>query len=250
MYTDKRFVIIGPARTGSTMMRTMLNQLDGVVCHGEIFAPTRILGLSNKVNNDMSDQELLKLRRIREFEFLKKVKFTPNNVCGIKIIYHQLLSISGQNFLRTLLENEGIKIVHLWRKDLEARFYSETILKYKFNNKSKEKTPLNINHSCDAREIYSESERLINCGNLIQNLFINHDSLSLCYEDFLDKSSIRNELLNFLGIPQLSENKFSIPNKRLSFDNKEVNVILENKNIESAKFRDLRINLPAINFLS
>ena len=219
MSSEKRFVVIGPARTGSTMVRSMLNALPGVICHGELYAINRLLGLSNKADIKLPQKKLLQMRMRDEKQFWNEIGFLPSNRCGLKILYNQLLAYTGQNILDYLRKNKNIRILHLWRRNLEARYYSEELLKYKFNNSSTK-----IDHQCDSKILFSENERMIKCGNIIYDLLAENPILSICYEDFVDSIDVRLNVLSFLDIPIDQIDNFSIPKKRMSFENDDVEV--------------------------
>ena len=94
--------------------------------------------------------------------------------------------------------NPKIKIIHLWRNDLEARYYSQIILKYKANLKKTTEETLQIKHKCSSELcFFSEAVRLINWGNLIVDIFRNNQIFNLSYEDFISNAQTRLKFYRF-----------------------------------------------------
>ena len=118
MTKENRFIIISPPRTGSTLLRTMLNSVPELICHGELYALKRVLGVSHHKKSKLSRNELFRLRTINEPMFWSTMGFEAENKVGFKILYEQFLSVSAANILNLLDENPGIKIIHLWSKHL------------------------------------------------------------------------------------------------------------------------------------
>ncbi|MCK5536709.1 MAG: sulfotransferase domain-containing protein [Bacteroidales bacterium] len=238
---DNRFIILAPPRTGSTMVRMMLNSVDNIICHGEVFAIHRVLGISTKVNTNYSVESLFQLRNENMKKFLAVMEFSDKNKCvGMKVLYNQLLKSAE---LIQYIKDNKIKIIHLWRNDLEARHYSELILNIKVRNKNVEGKKT-IYHKSTASMIFKEAKELILWGNLYQDIFKENPILNISYEDFLIDEKTRINLLEFLSQDENLIENLQIPQKRFSFDNKDVDIILENKEEESSQFKLLVHKLP------
>jgi|GEM_PF-5439160 len=249
MSADNRFIIIGPARTGSTMLRTMLNNIPSVTCHGELYALKRTLGVSPKVGIDLEPEALFQLRVDDEASFYEKINFLHSKYVGLKAIYFQLFSPTGINFLRKIQQEKSIKIIHIWREDLIARHFSEVSLNYKARHRNNIDKQIEIEHLCDPTIMLNEAATLINWGNFIVEAFGKERVHNIIYEDFIESTHKQGKLLDFLNIKLEERNYFKVPNKRISFDNEKVKVNFINKDIAVRKFSDGLKNLPERLFL-
>ncbi len=243
---DKRFVILAPARTGSTMLRTVLNKLPNYKCHGELYAINRILGLLPEVTS-VDQPELLKLRNEKPEEFHKEIKFVFGQQVGLKAIYFQLFNQTGLRFLRKLQVEKSIKVIHLWRNDLAARHFSEIALNYKAKFRNAEDV-VNIKHQCDHNVMLNEAKRLIDCGNMLKDMLGDDRFLNIEYEKFVSSYEERALLFKFLNFSEEDVESFEIPEKRISFENKSVNIDFVDQKIETDKFQANIANLPKMEF--
>jgi len=127
------FVVLSPARAGSTSLRETLDSFDGVLCHGEIFAPARILGISKKTDVKDATQKIRKLEKVSFYN--KLLGPSDFNYCGVKILFHQFLAPVNCYYVNRLL-SERPKVVFLWRRNLLKRLQSELLLRVSVGNYS------------------------------------------------------------------------------------------------------------------
>ena len=119
----KKFVIIGPARSGSTLLRTMLNQHPEVCCHGEMYGIKRVLGQSKHALNPLDPEIALKLRQSDPVKFLHEQVFTSQcPTVGFKLLYGQMMQMDFSPVLQQLIEMPDLRVVFIWRRDLIARY--------------------------------------------------------------------------------------------------------------------------------
>lgn len=205
--SENRFVLVGPARSGSTMLRVMLQKLPGARCCGESYAKTTVRGSPSQ--SGLSKEGLYSLRRQDDQKFLEEIGYVPQRTAGIKILYDQFFGLWSANFVRFLRENPDIKVIHLWRKDLPARYFSELLHITKALNKGT-RLPKVIDHQCDADILYQDSLRLVNTSHLIDDILRDHAIHHAAYEDIRFSEEARLNLLRFLGMESALK-KFKVP---------------------------------------
>jgi len=127
-----RFIIICAARTGSTMLRSMLNSHPQMVCHGEVFSP-RLSGFAGIYNQKDSDspirQFVEKKRNERPVDFLRDYVFYAGSyqAIGAKIKYDELEQPRWSAVFDSLLADRDIRVVHLIRENRLRRLVSAII---------------------------------------------------------------------------------------------------------------------------
>jgi len=120
-----RFVIIASPRTGSTHLTSLLNEQDGIACHGEIFHPKKVF--VRWPRPDKAPEAMAKLMKLREQDprrFLDHISANSGNCqhVGFKIF-------AGHNdaFLETLIADNAVRKIVLWRSNLLASYSSSLI---------------------------------------------------------------------------------------------------------------------------
>lgn len=237
------FVIVSAPRTGSTLLRTCLDSLEGVICHGEVLGINRVMGVSHKIGN-VNIEELFDLRRANDFDFLSALKFykEEKNTIGLKALYYQLLHRQTSGVMDLFIKDKNIKIIHLWRKNLDKRFYSEAILNYQV--KAKRQGLELVKHSCSTEEVFRDAELTIRSANIVNDIFKSHNVLNICYEDFVGSENSRHNLVKFLGLDPLSQS-IKIPDKRISFQH-PVQILFDGKEEALGYYRENVHNLPPL----
>jgi len=189
------FIVLSPARAGSTSLRETLDSLDGVVCHGEIFAPARVLGISKKVDVKDVTQKARKLEKVTFYNNL--ILPSGFDFCGVKVLYHQLLAPVNCYYVNRLL-SENPKVVFLWRRNLLKRLQSELLLRVSVGN-----------YSLDDYQNVSEADVIADCfyqmemAAWITKMLRLHglkDIFFIDFEDMIDPEYTLNDLLFFIGI--------------------------------------------------
>jgi LPS sulfotransferase NodH len=107
---DSKFIIFSKGRTGSNLLRTLLNSHPEIVCEGDIFLRLYVRILSLKL-------------------YIKgRIAKNPTNVYGFQLKLTQLerQKIDAKQFLSYLHEN-GWKIIYLSRKNLFRRIISAKV---------------------------------------------------------------------------------------------------------------------------
>lgn len=120
-----RFVIICPARTGSTMLRKALLARGDISCHGEIMGLARPHGLIRR-DTTLDKDEAWRLHAEDPIELVRhafgKSAVSGRSIFGFKLLYQQLEARPA--VADWLAADRDIAVVHLWRRDLCERFIS------------------------------------------------------------------------------------------------------------------------------
>jgi LPS sulfotransferase NodH len=198
-----RFLIIAPARSGSTLLREMLNRHPEVCCHGEVFGVHRVLGHSTHAMRALDPELALKLRRRDPVAFLEAQVFASKRpVTGFKLLYSQMLQMEFAPVLQRLIEMPDLRVVHLWRRDLIARHVSEARLRLKAaQRQAAPGTGATLEHAL--RPALVERACRINLAGraCAVQLFARQPAMALDYEHFIeDQAAQSTRLCSFLGV--------------------------------------------------
>ncbi len=118
--TGGRFVVLTTQRNGSTWLMSLLNQVDGVAAHGELFLPRpRVQGV-RRWDSDFAYPRYVERqpdgplpRPFSTFSYLRKLYDQPELV-GFKLMYSQLRSFP--EILGYLIRHR-VPVVHLIRQN-------------------------------------------------------------------------------------------------------------------------------------
>lgn len=198
-----RFLIIAPARSGSTLLRVMLNRHPEVCCHGEVFGLHRVLGQSAHALQALDPELALKLRRRDPVKFLDEHVFaTRKPVAGFKLLYSQMLQLEFAPVLQRLIEMPDLRVVHLWRRDLVARHVSEARLRLKATQRSASPGPgATLEHALRPAVVERSCRTNLAGRACATQLFARQPAMTLDYEDFIGSHAAHSQrLCQFLGI--------------------------------------------------
>ena len=130
-----RFVIVGAARTGSTLLVRTLNSIEGICCHGELLAD-RVRGYRDGFDPEQAsraerDERLRRLGRARDEDpvaFIRQALDSGHPATGCKALYSDLLDPRWRAVTAALLDMPGIRFIHLVRHNSLRRYVSQQIL--------------------------------------------------------------------------------------------------------------------------
>ena len=131
-----KFVIVGAARTGSTLLVKTLNTLGGVCCHGELLGPENVRGYEDgfdlknagKQERDARSKRLLLARNSDPIRFIEQALDQGETAVGFKALYSAILNPRWQDVVAHLLRDPAIRFIHLRRRNGLRRFVSEQVL--------------------------------------------------------------------------------------------------------------------------
>lgn len=198
-----KFIIVAPARSGSTLFRELLDRHPQACCHGEVFGIQRVLGFSSNASRPMALDEALRLRTRNPARFLtEEVWSSPRPQVGFKLLYTQLFHFGFVPALATLLAATDLRVIHLWRKDLIARHVSEVRLKMKVAQKTANGPPPDFwDNAMRPGAIEKACEANIAARACARSLLRDFPSIDVCYEDFVGRHAEEaGRLCDFLDI--------------------------------------------------
>ncbi|MEM9256962.1 MAG: Stf0 family sulfotransferase [Pseudomonadota bacterium] len=190
---NTRFIIVGAARTGSTLLVRTLNSLPNIRCHGELLLPDNVRGYEDgfdpaKATADRRADRLNRLRQERDADplgFIRNALQDPSGATGFKAIYSTLFHPTWSNLFDKLLADSGFKIVHLVRRDNLRRYVSEQVLQAggpihsAAGGRADRRVTLDIDIDAFAAHCQELEEETRRVRSLIEQL----DTLELLYED-------------------------------------------------------------------
>lgn len=199
------FVILGTARTGSTMLWSYLNS------HPDILCLRGVYGSTNKINfgkfygelpEEYHSSELIKLRNEKPIEFLEnyvwKEYSKPFKAVGFKYFYDHNRHLANKNeVINYFTENKAIKFLHLKRDNLLATLFS---YKRALAQQQWAKANTNFRTSITVQECNDYFKQIIDSQKRFDELFtdrtlqVNYDNLLNATEQTLQK------VLDFIGV--------------------------------------------------
>jgi len=193
------FIILGPARSGSTLLRNLINRHPKITCHGELFAK-RILGYAL---NSPPTHDLLKIRSEGVDNFLDFIYSGKSTVIGFKLLYEQCFQAERVHLIDKINERR-VKVIHLWRKNLASVYVSRRNL----INFEKEPISISKNEFLEfIRSINSAKKHTIKAVHGLQRL-------DIFYEDLISNHAmVLDSIFDFLGAERI---KISLPDKKIS----------------------------------
>ena len=184
----ERFIIICPARSGSTMLRMMIREHSKIECKGEIIVP-------HKVNRGES------------LEYFQDNVFEKKGVSGFKFKYMQFL-IQYPEVREEIIKSKDIKIIHLVRKNLIKRFISQKIAGHTDTTLIFEagKVPEQIGHKIDFVRLIEDIEKHEEEEEKIRKIFKGHKVFTVYYEDFYPviNKKVSKNLQEFFGVEPIN----------------------------------------------
>ncbi|HLP47085.1 MAG TPA: hypothetical protein VK469_14125, partial [Candidatus Kapabacteria bacterium] len=124
-----KYIILGHPRTGSNMLRGLLNENRHVVAFGELFRFNDSIGWDYPGHHHKAKIEL-QLINDDPIEFLQKKVFInfphPVKAVGFKIFYFHAHSENWKPVWTYLHEQKNIKIIHIKRENVLKTHLSHT----------------------------------------------------------------------------------------------------------------------------
>ena len=123
-----RFVIVGIARTGSTMLISSLNAHPQALAFGELFRTPEAIGWDIQPYADFASKELLQLYRNDPCRFLETAVFRrwPSGMraVGFKIFYYHARQPPYSQVWSYLAQRDDILVLHVKRRNVLAQYLS------------------------------------------------------------------------------------------------------------------------------
>jgi len=214
------FVILGTARTGSTMLWSYLNSHPDIVCLRGVY------GSTNKINfgkyykclpNECKSKELIKLRNEEPIAFLEnyilKEYNKPYKAVGFKYFYSHNRHLSNKYELINYFKlNTAIKFIHLKRTNLLATLFS---YKRALTQQQWTKAKPNFKTTISVQECIDYFQNIIDNQKRFDKLFLNR-ILQVNYDHLLNETE--QSLQSVLGYIGVENFKLTVETKK----NKEI----------------------------
>ena len=183
------FVILANARTGSNLLRSLLDSHPDIKAYGEIFSL-----LKESSTEDIWSSHV-------ESKKSKKIKWV-----GFKLFYNHPRDSSSPKIWDLIKANNSIKIIHLTREDILKMIVSkEVALKTKkyvqFDEKENTKTV-----SISPDKFLRKMDKFEKTKSKAEAAFTNHQTIHISYEDLvLNQEQTLQSVLSFLGANPLQK---------------------------------------------
>ncbi|MYF50246.1 MAG: hypothetical protein F4220_08875 [Gammaproteobacteria bacterium] len=209
-FRDDKFLISCAARSGSSMLCTLIDSHPQALCHHEVFAqetPPTVFGIYGRKRKDSPEFERL-LRRYRDQHprrFLYDIVFNPQGrrCVGFKLKTDEVFQ-PRYRFIRELaVGDRDIKIIHLIRRNLLDQYVSHRVVErtgitfIRPTEKRPQVTPFTVDIEHFIAYVRDVKER----QQAAFDLYRHHRSLILAYEDIVaPQSTALDDLQGFLNI--------------------------------------------------
>jgi LPS sulfotransferase NodH len=204
------FVVIGIARTGSTLLTDLLNLHPAALAYGELFRRPTEIGWDIRPFTSSRSKRMLAHYRRAPVAFLARVIFGhyPRSIgaVGFKLFYHHAGEPPFQAVWERLETDRSIQVIHLRRRNILAQLLSLKVAErtqvWSSNSASRAiAEPIALDPDECARHFARVRELEDDCAHR----FRDHPVLDLDYEglvDDQDKSMVMVQ--HFLGLPAVT----------------------------------------------
>jgi LPS sulfotransferase NodH len=230
------FIILCAARTGSTMLRQLLDSHPEVCCYGEIMA--------SAVTPDHWESAARIRRKVLERypqgprQFLREFGTDPAEckAVGFKIKYEELVRADYAWLLDWLTDHREVRVIHLRRENRLKRLISEMIatrVHGVFNVQSERDLPAAAKVRLTAAECLDDFARTEAREASFRESFRDHAMLETTYEAVVgNRDGVRERMAHFLGVAPAH---LTTPTLKINAD--DVRQVLENYEILADAFR-------------
>lgn len=134
-FRNDKFMISCPARSGSSMLCSLIHSHPQAICHHEVFAiegrPT-VMGIYARKRRDVHgfEQRLRTYRDERPEAFLYDIVFNPQGrrCVGFKFKTDEALQPAYRAILDLIVNDSDIKIIHLVRRNVLDQYISHRVV--------------------------------------------------------------------------------------------------------------------------
>lgn len=206
-----RFVIVGAARTGSTMLVKTLDGVDGICCHGELLNNDGVRGYADGFDPYAATPEERKARserldRARKSDqagFIRDALAGGHSATGFKALYSVLFDTRWSPSVDYLVAERDIKFVHLVRHNDLRRYVSQLILQAGGTNHSAVggRSNRSVSVTVDIDAFLTSRDATRREVERARALIDKHDVLEVGYEDMADEpGKVIAGVCEFLGV--------------------------------------------------
>jgi LPS sulfotransferase NodH len=207
MGNGTKFILLASPRTGSTLLKTLLDSHPDILVFGELFVSFDHIDWANwKELRDPAP--LLGEFQARSYESVCNHIYTPyarnGRAVGFKLFYHQARAGSQAGLWERLREDREIHVLHLVRRNKLKQLVSQEIAQAthawdKFKN---DQLPPSVTIYLEPTQCEAKLHHLERCRLREKLAFKEHPYLELCYEDLvLNGGEVLARVLAFLKVP-------------------------------------------------
>ncbi len=206
----QKFILLGTARVGSTLLQSYLNMHPEIYCEGEIYNTDhlKMYGKPDVLIKQMNDNPLKYLKTYGFPEVSRKIKHA-----GFKLFYNHFQTENTKTIRDYLVKNKDIKIIHIKRKNMLRNLVSLKIAEKTNEWRSfSEKSNIDKKRICLTKEeCLNEFESLEKIIATVEQNFKEHQILDVFYKDLSENTEeVMLEVFGFLGAPQISVKKTAL----------------------------------------
>lgn len=203
------FVILGTARTGSTMLWSYLNSHPDILCLRGVYGSTCKINFGKfygELPEEYHSTELVKIRNEKPTDFLEnyvwKEYTKPFKAVGFKYFYdHERHLSNKEEVISYFKANRAIKFLHLKRDNLLATMFS-----YKRALAQQQWTKANTDFrtSITVQECNDYFKQIIGSQKRFDELFADR-TLQVSYDNLIKVSGqTLQKILHFIGVKAIS----------------------------------------------
>lgn len=205
----QQFIILGTARTGSTMLWSYLNSHPDILCLRGVYGPRNKINFGKfykELPEEYHSSQMIKLRNERPIDFLEnyvwKEYSKPFKAVGFKYFYDHDRHLSKKKEVINYFEtNRDIKFLHLKRDNQLATLFS-----YKRALSEQQWTKANTDFftSITVEECNDHFQQILYNQKRFDEMLKNR-TLNVSYDNLLEAPELTlHEILNFIGVKSIS----------------------------------------------
>ncbi len=206
---DDKFMISCTARSGSSMLSTLLNSHPQVLCHGEIIAaPNESAGPYQALREQGTniDERLQEYRQQHPEAFLYDVGFNPagNPRVGFKFKLEESLDEAYRPFRDLIVADTDIRIIHLRRENILDKYISLQMTKRSgvFSIRAGGERPQYRPFAIDIADFIAYVRQDRQRHDAALELYQHHRCLHLSYEELCEsRAAALAKTQDFLELP-------------------------------------------------
>lgn len=202
-----RFIILNAARTGSTMLRHLLNSHPDICCHGEVMAGgiRSFVGLQDRPNLPLVSK-LESLLKADPVGFMRDFVLYPGGMkaVGFKIKYEELVLPAFAAIRSELEQDTELRVIHLRRENRLKRVISKitaTRINKVFNVLDPSEKPVQTRFALDPMECEEDFSQTAAREAEFAQAFGSHPLCEVTYEELVrPESGAKQRVQEFLGV--------------------------------------------------
>jgi LPS sulfotransferase NodH len=198
-----KFIIVSACRTGSNLLRSLLNSHSQILVFGEIFQKSDRIGWY--LPGYSQKRKLLAIYRKAPAKFVRKKVFSeyPRGISavGFKYMYEQKKFKSWNSLNPFFKNNKALQIIHLKRKNILKSYVSlltalQTEKWVSYTGAQAVPSPVTINYD----ECLWQFKKTRTYQEYFDTFFADHPKIEVIYEDLIaDRQSEMKRIQSFLG---------------------------------------------------